>query len=263
MTEALWLVGSYLCGSVPYALLIGLARGRDIRLEGSGNPGATNLGRILGRRYGLLAFLLDFAKGFAPVFLCLWMFGESGGGEGTGTGAGAHDLDLEGVAEGPRRLLASGVALSAVVGHVFPIWLGFRGGKGVATAFGALVALVPLAALVASGLWALVFAFTRTVSIASLAGAAAGPLVLVVEKLGRPFSGWWSQLAVVGLVSILIFIRHRSNIARLLRGEELAFRRRNGLEGPRRRAGLGELERREELEGREGLEGRESEECER
>jgi len=194
------LLGSYLLGSVPMGLWIGRLRGVDLREHGSRNIGATNAGRVLGRKFAYLVFLLDFGKGLAPAMV--------------GSSLAAH-LGVSANAAG----LGAGVA--AVVGHVFPLYLRFRGGKGVATAAGAFVGLQPAAALTALGLWVLVFLVTRTVALASLAGAWCFPLAC----------WWWNRDASEGrdrpvliaalLVAILITIRHRENITRMLRGKEL------------------------------------------
>src|SRR5215510_2681621 len=139
------LLGSYLLGAVPFALLIGLAKGVDIRKSGSGNVGATNLSRALGRSWGISAFALDFLKGLLPVLAVGW----AGGGR-----------PWAGLAEPHVRMAAGAIA---ILGHVFPVYLRFRGGKGVATSFGALTGLAFWAALAAGAVWLLVYVATRTV----------------------------------------------------------------------------------------------------
>jgi glycerol-3-phosphate acyltransferase PlsY len=181
------IVASYLLGSIPFGLLIARARGVDIRAVGSGNIGATNVSRSLGKKLGALVLLLDAAKGFAPVFLA------------------ARWLPAEIVA-------ASGFA--AIAGHVFPVWLRFRGGKGVATGLGVFAAIAPLAAGGAVGVYLATVLVTRISSVGSLAAATA--LFALMWLLGLPAP----YVALAGAVWLLIVVRHRGNIRRLIRREE-------------------------------------------
>lgn len=201
---------AFLCGSVPFALLLGRLRGIDIRTQGSGNIGATNLGRALGRRWGFTCFLLDALKGAIPTVLFgLWQ--------------GTWGLPL---AEAPLRptILWLAVAIAAILGHVFSPWVGFKGGKGVATGFGAMVAVWPLLTgpmLAALAAWAILLAVTRVMSLASVVGAMAPPAVLLVAAI----RGDWPPaaaplLAATALVFVLVAVRHRGNFARLLAGTE-------------------------------------------
>jgi len=196
--DALWLCASYLAGSLPIGLLIGRLRGVDLRRAGSGNIGATNAGRVLGKPWFFVVFALDFMKSFVPTLLA-----RSFGGSGL-------KPDLLG--------LLCGIA--AVVGHVFPLFLRFKGGKGVATAAGVFFALAWAPALCALLAWNLVFRTTRFVSLASLAAAVVLPLAsFLIPRLSRltvDASVQWAAL----LVGVLIVARHKSNIGRLLRGEE-------------------------------------------
>lgn len=151
MTAAMWLIVSYLLGSIPTSYLVGrLAKGIDLRQVGSKNLGATNLYRSLGWRYAIPVGLFDLAKGAIPV----WVFGPRAG-------------------DGPWWPLALGVA--AVVGHVFSVFVGFKGGKGVATTAGVVLGVAPWATLVALGLWAVVVRLTGYVSLGSIVAAAALP----------------------------------------------------------------------------------------
>jgi glycerol-3-phosphate acyltransferase PlsY len=196
--------GAYLLGGVPFGLLLGFLRGVDIRTVGSGNIGATNLSRALGRPWGVAAFLLDFAKGLLPVLAARL--------------APPERLAL--AAEGWLPILAG---LAAVLGHVFPIYLRFRGGKGVATTFGVMAGLAWLPTAVAGAVWGLTFLATRTVSAASLAAALALPVAVALLSR-RPQGGVDGPLlGLVAAMSLLVIVRHRANIARLLRGEELKF----------------------------------------
>jgi acyl phosphate:glycerol-3-phosphate acyltransferase len=195
--------GAYLLGSVPFSLILGRLRGVDIRTIGSGNIGATNLTRALGRRWGIAAFALDFLKGLAPVVLALLL--------------ARPEIEVR----PEHAAMACGAA--AILGHVFPIYLRFRGGKGVATSFGVIAGLAPVASLAAGAAWLGLFLLTGTVSIASLAAAAVFPPgVLYCYRHGPPSVA--IPMVVLGvLVALLIVVRHRSNIRRLLSGKEGRF----------------------------------------
>jgi glycerol-3-phosphate acyltransferase PlsY len=210
--EALLLmIGAYLLGAVPFGVLLGKLRGVDIRQHGSRNIGATNVGRVLGRKWGYLCLILDVLKGFIPAFVATFSFAHSG--------ADAAAL---------AAWLLVGVA--AVLGHVFPVYLGFRGGKGVATTVGVALGIYPYftiamsAALIA---YAAVRFGTGHVSAGSLALAVVFPAAFYVYTLaaGLPLARFWPLLAVATALGLLIIVRHRSNIARLMRGEEIAVRR--------------------------------------
>jgi acyl-phosphate glycerol 3-phosphate acyltransferase len=194
----LTLLASYLVGAVPFGYLVARARGVDILKQGSGNIGATNVGRVLGRRFGLLVFACDFAKGALPVLAARL--------------APAADL--------PADSLPAAAGVAAFLGHLFPVYLRFRGGKGVATAAGVVVVLVPPIALAALLCWVVVLACTRFVSLASLAAAA----VLCGLRLATTPHPWEADHLVVTLFCLagagLIFLRHRANIGRLIRGNE-------------------------------------------
>jgi glycerol-3-phosphate acyltransferase PlsY len=196
---AAWLA-SYLAGSLPFGLLLGRLAGRDIRRHGSGNIGATNVWRVCGWRWGLPAFLLDALKGAAPVLLLApW----AAGGEAS--------------AAWP----AIGCAACAVAGHNFPVWLKFKGGKGVATSLGAMAALMPLPSLVAFAVFAAVVAWKRYISLGSIAGAAT--FALAAAAVAPP-----PLVACALALSALLILRHRANIARLRAGTEPRFAWRPG-----------------------------------
>jgi glycerol-3-phosphate acyltransferase PlsY len=182
---------AYLLGTFPAAQLVGGARGHDPTREGSGNPGASNVYRLAGRRAGAMVFALDLVKGAAA------------------TGAG-YAVD--------GRSLAMACGVAAVVGHIFPVTRRFRGGKGVATAAGVTVVLWPLAAVVGAAVWTAVAVGTDTASIASLAGAVAIPLAVVLT--GRPAP----EVLVAIALGALVVLRHGSNIRRLLEGRERGLR---------------------------------------
>jgi glycerol-3-phosphate acyltransferase PlsY len=206
-------VAAYLCGAIPFGLLIGWVRGVDIRTKGSGNIGATNVGRVLGRPYGLAAFGLDLLKGFVPVLVAgRWLAGRAGGGPLT-----AGDF-----------VVWMAVAAACIVGHVFPVYLRFKGGKGVATSLGVLLGIWPyftLPGLVAFGLWIVVTGLTRYVSVGSIVAAVAFP-VLFTAAVHLVRGRWgsvqhlWPLYAFSVILAALVIYRHRSNIKRLLAGTE-------------------------------------------
>lgn len=189
MTEILAACVGYVAGSVPFAYLVTARRGRgDIRAQGSGNVGAANVQRVAGTAAAVLTALLDVAKGAVPVLA-----------------ASAAGL-------GPEARAAAGVA--AVVGHIYPVWLRFQGGKGVSTALGAALVWSPGGAVVAAALFVAAVVGTRTVSAGSvLAAAALGPLMLA-----------WARPAPIVLaacaVGVLVIVRHRTNLIRLAAGTE-------------------------------------------
>lgn len=192
MRSLLALAGSYLIGSIPTAyLLVKWLKRIDVRSVGSGNVGATNVARVAGLQAGLVVFLLDATKGLIAVLgIAPWL-----GGAGT-----------------PMMRLACGLA--AVLGHTFPIFLGFRGGKGVATTIGVLIGAMPGVAAMYLAVWGACFVLWRYVSVSSLAAAVMIPIAQVL---------WHQPLAEVGLgsaLALLIVARHRANIERLVQGRE-------------------------------------------
>lgn len=206
LTFAFAVIGSYLLGSIPFGYLAGRIAGIDVRTRGSGNVGATNVIRTLGKGYGYPVFALDFLKGFAAVKMSIWM---------------AVRMQSE---WNPPEIFGIIAAISSVIGHSFPVWLRFKGGKGVATSAGALMGLAPLASLAGIAIWILTFWLTRYVSVASIAAAATLPLlILVTTKLNRT-TGKLLFYSSVCLAAVVIW-RHRSNLSRLIRGTEPRFNR--------------------------------------
>ena len=199
MTAALpWLVASYLLGAIPTSYLAGrLIRGIDLREYGSRNLGATNLYRVLGWRFAIPVGLLDAAKGLIPVLVFAPRVSDS-------------------------EVFALVCGLTAVVGHVFSIFVGFKGGKGVATAAGVMLGLTPVALGVAAAVWAALVFLTGYVSVGSIAAAAVFPVaVWLLEPPTRPAILWLDIAVAAGIIWL-----HRGNIQRLLNGTENRFGRR-------------------------------------
>ncbi|MBO5724388.1 MAG: glycerol-3-phosphate 1-O-acyltransferase PlsY [Lentisphaeria bacterium] len=198
-------LAAYLLGSIPFGLLIGKINGVDIRTQGSCNIGATNVTRVVGKWWGKLCFFCDFAKGLLPVLAVRWIL----------RCADLPENNLYG-------LLPVLTALFAVLGHIFPVYLKFKGGKGVSTVAGVVLALNPLSVLIAGAVWAGFFFSFRYVSLASLAAAAALPL----SAFGLTFAGI-SMTLPTGILLIffacLTILKHRTNIQRLLNGTENRF----------------------------------------
>jgi glycerol-3-phosphate acyltransferase PlsY len=211
MHTALFVLGAYLLGSVPFGLLLGLARGVDVRRHGSRNIGATNVGRVVGRGWGYLCLVLDILKGFVPVLAARFVLVQ----------------DPVDAAMLLRWLL---VALAGVLGHLFPVYLRFRGGKGVATTIGVALGIYPyftVPMVIGLVCYAAVRFSTGVVSAGSLTLAVAFPAAFAVYLyLGDEMSlaRFWPLQVVAVVLGLLIVARHRSNIARLIRGEETALR---------------------------------------
>ncbi len=203
---AMVLVAAYAAGATPFGYLAGKLKGIDIREHGSGNIGATNVIRVLGKGIGIPVFVVDMLKGLVPVVLA----GKWAAMKGVGS-------------DWPAIAGAAG----AVLGHNFTFWLGFRGGKGIATSAGALMALLPVPLLVALGAWLAVFFGTRYVALASIASAVALPAAAVGMRVGwgKPS---WALCGFAVLLGALAIWRHRSNIRRLRDGTENRFERKRG-----------------------------------
>lgn len=202
---------AYVCGSIPFGLIVGLSKGIDPRKAGSGNIGATNVGRLLGVKFFGIVFVLDLLKGLLPTLIA------------------ATQVNRESASAGTYGLWLT-VGLAAILGHMFSPFLGFKGGKGVATSLGVVLGVWPyytLPALMAAATWAGIFWRTRIVSIASIVAACLVPVCYVVMGmiLSWPILGvQWPLLAFAVLVALLIVWKHRTNIARLRAGTETAFR---------------------------------------
>jgi acyl phosphate:glycerol-3-phosphate acyltransferase len=199
----LWIaIAAYLLGSIPVGyLLVRIFRREDIRTVGSGNIGATNVLRSGGKALGAATFLLDVCKGALAVLLAAMIAGSV-------------------LPTVPQRNVEALAALFAVLGHMFPVWLHFRGGKGVATGFGVFLVAAPWAALSAITVFAIVCALTRYVSLGSILGAASFPVFAgFMVKGERPVF----FIAVQAAVALLIIVKHHPNIRRLLAGNEHRF----------------------------------------
>lgn len=192
----LGLLVSYLLGAIPFGLVLGyLVKGVDIRRQGSGNIGATNVGRALGRPWAITAFALDCAKGWAPAFFLPHLIrGES-----------------------PWALRVA-AGFCAVCGHVWPVYLGFRGGKGVATLCGAVLAVDPLVFLGGGVVWLLTLFSTRYVGLSSMLMGLSFPFLAAWRLSGKPHAA--EVVWGAALLSALVFVRHRANIGRMLAGTE-------------------------------------------
>ncbi len=206
MTFAALIVGAYLLGSVPFGFIIARAHGKDLRKIGSGNIGATNLARSLGRKWAYICFFLDLTKGLIPMLLASVIRPVE-----------PSTLDL-------LFTLAAGCA--AVLGHIFPIYLKFKGGKGVATSFGVALGLWPyytLCAALAFAVWVVFVLLWRYVSLASIAASLSFPITLAVSislSESWEFAGLWPLLIAAAVIPVLVILRHRANIKRLLAGTE-------------------------------------------
>ncbi|MEI6424207.1 MAG: glycerol-3-phosphate 1-O-acyltransferase PlsY [Lentisphaerota bacterium] len=202
-------IASYLFGSVPWAFIIGRLNGIDIRKKGSGNVGATNVMRVLGRKWGIMCFVLDFLKGFLPVLAVKILISQKI------------------LTAAPDALVIS-AGLAAVAGHIWSVFLKFKGGKGMATGGGVLVGIAPYSFICTSLLWIVLFYSTRYVSAASVIAAAALPLsAFIFSKTGlwslsAPFQIFLLVLAIVTIA------KHHSNIKRLMNGTEHKFEKKKG-----------------------------------
>ncbi|WP_456385676.1 glycerol-3-phosphate 1-O-acyltransferase PlsY [Desulfolithobacter sp.] len=196
--EIVLIVISYLVGAIPFGLLVSLPSGIDIRTRGSGNIGATNVARLLGRKLGLLTLFLDIAKGFLPMYLAGFFISGQEGGQ--------------------HNLIIALCGAATIIGHMFPVYLRFRGGKGVATGLGVFLYLTPLAVLGCLVVFVAAVWLTGYVSLGSLLASAT--VILWLWLLGEP--SW--ELWLGAFVAVMIWIKHYQNIGRLLRGTEKSWR---------------------------------------
>jgi glycerol-3-phosphate acyltransferase PlsY len=196
--EILLILACYLVGAIPFGLLIGRIVGADVRKEGSGNIGATNVSRVLGKKLGVVPLICDVAKGFLPLWAAASLLPDTVMG---------------------REWMVMVCGMATVVGHMFPLYLGFKGGKGVATALGVFLFISPGSILISLFVFVAAVAASGYVSVGSLVATALIPLWLWI--LGETPA----TLAVTLVIVVLIWFQHRSNIGRLLRGEEKGWKK--------------------------------------
>jgi acyl phosphate:glycerol-3-phosphate acyltransferase len=204
ITETLALVLAYFLGSIPFGhIIVKLKTGKDVRESGSGATGATNVLRTAGKTLGILTFALDIVKGVVAVLLARW---------------------ITGVGSGDTTWVVAGAAILAIIGHIFPVWLGFKAGKGVATGLGVFLAIAPVAALCAFAIFIGIVAKTRYISLGSIIGS------VIMIPLIWFWNGWvWpspyltQMLVAITIVAAVIVFKHRENIQRLMSGTENKF----------------------------------------
>jgi glycerol-3-phosphate acyltransferase PlsY len=214
LKPAVAIVVAYLLGSIPFGyLIVRASQGADVRETGSGGTGATNVSRRAGRLAGVVTLLLDAIKGAAAVLIAEWMLGIL-----------SNYAQAVPPAQNPYWWVAA-AAVATIVGHVFPVWLGFRGGKGVATGVGGFLVLAPVAVALAGVIFVLVVVSSRFVSLGSILAAAAIPFFVLGqnEYLWR-VAGLTPILAAASASALLIIFAHRGNIRRLIEGTESKFR---------------------------------------
>ena len=223
--------GAYLAGSIPFGLIVGLSKGVDPRKAGSGNIGATNVGRLLGGKFFALVFALDLLKGLLPTLAAgaiLYFSARHSALGSTSLSAGSTQISASSVE--PHSALEFSlwllVGFATIVGHMFSIFLGFKGGKGVATSTGVILGVFPYYTMATIGVlvtWGIVFKLTRYVSLASMCGAVAFTVTYIVLGLILKWDIFGSQLPLLGfavLVVSMILFKHRGNVARLRAGTE-------------------------------------------
>ncbi len=206
-------VCAFIAGSIPFGVLIARARGINIQEHGSKNIGATNVGRVLGKKLGIICFVLDVLKGSIPALVA-------------GNLAGTFGKQLDSIGTNDM-LLWIAVTFAALLGHMYPPWLNWKGGKGVATTFGGMVAMWPLLTvpvLLAMCVWILSLVLFKIVSLASVVAAASLPIMTlgwVYWQTGSlSIAHSWPMIGVTTLIASLVLWKHRSNIHRIARGQE-------------------------------------------
>jgi acyl phosphate:glycerol-3-phosphate acyltransferase len=213
---------AYLLGSIPFGLIVAKSQGVDLRAHGSGNIGATNVWRVMGKKWGLITFFADAAKGWLAVVLAMrfarhWAIHEAlPRGHERITSLDSEHLGFIGIA----------AAVACILGHNFPVWLRFKGGKGVATSLGVIFGMIPLPGLIVFAIWGLVFKTSRYVSLASLIAAVSLPIVTLAIMMLAPARGWyavnsWAYFFFSVAAGGMVVHRHRANIKRLVAGTEL------------------------------------------
>lgn len=198
------LILAYLLGSIPFGhVIVTLKTGKDVRASGSGATGATNVLRTAGKTLGVLTLVLDIIKGVAAVVLARWLTGVSGSA---------------------TTWIVAGAAVLAILGHIFPVWLGFKAGRGVATGLGVFLSIAPVAALCAFVMFILIVAKTRYISLGSIIGTVVMiPLILLWNGWVWPSPYLMQMLVAIILVAVVIVFKHSDNIKRLMAGTENSF----------------------------------------
>ncbi|MDF1814856.1 MAG: glycerol-3-phosphate 1-O-acyltransferase PlsY [Verrucomicrobiales bacterium] len=195
----------YVVGATPFGLIVGKMRGIDIREHGSGNIGATNVLRTLGKPVGISVLVLDILKGMIPVLIAM--------------------------AISESTIVHIVTAIATILGHNYTFWLKFKGGKGIATTAGAMILLIPVPALFSILSWIIVFKITRYVSLGSIAAALALPIVGTIQALVT--GNWdWAILLFCLILCVLAIWKHRGNIDRLMKGEEARFQKKSERKAP-------------------------------
>jgi glycerol-3-phosphate acyltransferase PlsY len=206
MAIGILIIASYLVGAIPFGLLIAKMHGIDIRTVGSGNIGATNVSRALGKKWGYFCFILDALKGLIPMLAAIVIL--------------PAELTITEI------WLWLAVGAAAILGHVFPVYLKFKGGKGVATSLGVVLGLWPfytVAGVITFAIWAIVVKTWRYISLGSIVGAVVFPLLLAIAICIIPqwrFAALWPLLAAAVTLGAILILRHKDNIKRLLSGTE-------------------------------------------
>lgn len=197
LIELLSIIASYLVGAIPFGILLSLGSGVDIRREGSRNIGATNVARLLGKKRGIITLLADTAKGFLPMYTVTWLLPETP----------------------QKNLVVALCGAMTIVGHMFPVYLGFRGGKGVATGLGVFLFLAPVGVLFCLAVFAVSVALSGFVSLGSLLGSLA--VIPTLWFMQEPLWKLWLAVFVV----VMIWAKHHQNIGRLVQGTEKSWRK--------------------------------------
>ena len=206
MNFVILIVGAYLLGSIPFGLIIAAAHGKDLRSIGSGNIGATNLSRALGKKWAYFCFALDVTKGLAPMLAAAGFINPA-----------PTTAEL---------FLWLAVGSAAVLGHIFPIYIRFKGGKGVATSFGVALGLWPYYTICAASaflIWVVAVLLWRYISLASIAASVTFPITLILAVILTPawhFANLWPILITAIAIPLMVVVRHRENIKRIIAGTE-------------------------------------------
>jgi glycerol-3-phosphate acyltransferase PlsY len=235
----LWLCPllAFLLGSIPFGLFISRSQGIDIRKHGSGNIGATNVLRVMGKKYGIFCLILDALKGFIPTVLAMTLIGFHGKIPALAIKPLlAHAYLFDAADQWKAQSLQVLTGLLSILGHNYSPWVGFKGGKGIATSAGVIIAFAPAAIVVLLAIWLLVFFITRYVSLASIIAAAALPVIVFLGGSAHHVDGdknkptlfeaglWNKPLFVFSVViAVLAIWKHRANIQRLMAGTENRF----------------------------------------